>query len=114
MSQGKRGRPRKDASNNQDAAKAEVYVADVQGDTIEISPPVTIDVARQEISANPNRFGMTEKGLAMMLEVSDGDVTQETVSQVEAALGRRSNAWGMVDPVELIRAVDRVLRGGEG
>ena len=112
MSQGKRGRPRKDASNNQDAAKAEVYVADVQGDTIEVSPPVTIDVTNAPIvSPEPD---LEPDEVAMMLEVSDGDVTQETVSQVEAALGRRSNAWGMVDPVELIRAVDRVLRGGEG
>ena len=36
------------------------------------------------------------------------------VYRVEAAIGRTANAWGMVDPLELIRAVDRVLRGGEG
>jgi hypothetical protein len=32
------------------------------------------------------------------------------VYRVEAEIGRTSNAWGMVDPLELIRAVDRVLR----
>jgi hypothetical protein len=35
------------------------------------------------------------------------------VYRVEAEIGRTHNAWGMIDPLELIRAVDRVLRGGE-
>ena len=39
------------------------------------------------------------------------DITAETVYLVEAAIGRTATAWGMVDPLELIRAVDRVLRG---
>jgi hypothetical protein len=43
--------------------------------------------------------------------VEDDSIT--LVRRVEMEIGRTSNAWGMVDPLELIDAVDRVLRGGE-
>ena len=33
------------------------------------------------------------------------------VRRVEMEIGRTSNAWGMVDPVELIDAVRRVIKG---
>ena len=33
------------------------------------------------------------------------------VRRVEMEIGRTSNAWGMVDPLELIDAVRRVIKG---
>ena len=33
------------------------------------------------------------------------------VRRVEIEIGRTSNAWGMVDPLELIDAVRRVIKG---
>ena len=90
------------------------------------------------MSATPNRFGMSAMGAGEFTLVKDGkrlthdepspvfvhslqtsprtEQGRETldisvVYRVEAAIGRTSNAWGMVDPLELIRAVDRVLRG---
>ncbi len=38
------------------------------------------------------------------------DPDQELVRRVEMEIGRTHNAWGMVDPVELIDAVKRVMR----
>ena len=37
------------------------------------------------------------------------DPDQELVRRVEMEIGRTHNAWGMVDPVELINAVKRVV-----
>ena len=39
--------------------------------------------------------------------VKDGSMT--LVRRVEMEIGRTSNAWGMVDPLELIDAVRRVI-----
>ena len=39
--------------------------------------------------------------------VEDGGMT--LVRRVEMEIGRTSNAWGMVDPLELIDAVRRVI-----
>ena len=41
---------------------------------------------------------------------TQGDPDQELVRRVEMEIGRTHNAWGMVDPVELIDAVKRVMR----
>lgn len=41
--------------------------------------------------------------------VEDGSMT--LVRRVEMEIGRTSNAWGMVDPLELIDAVRRVIAG---
>jgi len=41
--------------------------------------------------------------------VEDDGVT--LVRRVEMEIGRTSNAWGMVDPLELIDAVRRVIKG---
>lgn len=41
--------------------------------------------------------------------VEDGSMT--LVRRVEMEIGRTSNAWGMVDPFELIDAVKRVIKG---
>ena len=38
------------------------------------------------------------------------NLDQDLVRRVEMEIGRTHNAWGMVDPVELIDAVRRVMR----
>jgi hypothetical protein len=43
-------------------------------------------------------------------ERTQGNPGQELVRRVEMEIGRTHNAWGMVDPVELIDAVKRVMR----
>ena len=40
---------------------------------------------------------------------AQGNPGQELVRRVEMEIGRTHNAWGMVDPVELIDAVKRVV-----
>ena len=40
---------------------------------------------------------------------TQGNPDQELVRRVEMEIGRTSNAWGMVDPVELIDAFKRVV-----
>ena len=93
----------------------------------QIGHVASVDVIGQDdqgfavtMSATPNRFGMSEmpkdgfiiSGTKGKTEIEKGLlITPETVSRVETAVGRTSNAWGMVDPLELIQAVDRVLRG---
>ena len=93
----------------------------------QIGHVTSVDVIGQDdqgfavtMSATPNPFGMSEmpkdgfiiSGTKGKTEIEKGLlITPETVSRVEAAVGRTSNAWGMVDPLGLIRAVDRVLRG---
>ncbi len=44
-----------------------------------------------------------------MQPVEDDGMT--LVRRVEMEIGRTSNAWGMVDPLELIDAVRRVIKG---
>jgi len=41
---------------------------------------------------------------------TQGDQGLDLVRRVEMEIGRTHNAWGMVDPVELIDAVKRVMR----
>lgn len=41
---------------------------------------------------------------------TQGNPDQELVRRVEMEIGRTHNAWGMVDPVDLINAVRRVMR----
>lgn len=43
---------------------------------------------------------------------SKSNPDQDLVRRVEMEIGRTHNAWGMVDPVELIDAVKRVIQGG--
>jgi hypothetical protein len=43
---------------------------------------------------------------------TQGNPELELVRRVEMEIGRTHNAWGMVDPVELIDAVKRVIQGG--
>jgi predicted ArsR family transcriptional regulator len=41
---------------------------------------------------------------------TQGDQGLDLVRRVEMEIGRTANAWGMVDPVELINAFKRVMR----
>lgn len=91
----KRGRPAK--VKEQSATVAPPLLADEIADDV----PEAIIYAKS-VSAET----LAAKGREAM------DIS--VVYRVEAAIGRTANAWGMVDPLELIRAVDRVLRGGEG
>jgi hypothetical protein len=43
---------------------------------------------------------------------TQGNPELELVRRVEMEIGRTHNAWGMVDPVELIDAFKRVVQGG--
>lgn len=69
-----------------------------------------------EISDDVPEAIIYAKSASAQIETFRGRETLDlsVVYRVETEIGRTANAWGMIDPLELIRAVDRVLRGGEG
>lgn len=90
----KRGRPSKREAEQVKPSDSQGLYEDKE---IEVSPVFIHDLK-------------TETRTARGRETLDISV----VYRVESEIGRTANAWGMVDPLELIRAVDQVLRGGEG
>jgi predicted ArsR family transcriptional regulator len=86
--QKKRGRPAK--------AKAEVQ-------TVE-------DVEQVDTMHDAEAMDAIEDVEHLTQDETQGNPDQELVRRVEVEIGRTANAWGMVDPVELIDAIRRVMR----
>lgn len=85
--QKKRGRPAK--------AKAEVK-------------PIE-DVEQVDATQDAQAMDAIEDVERSTQDETQGNPDQELVRRVEMEIGRTHNAWGMVDPVELIDAVKRVV-----
>jgi hypothetical protein len=86
--QKKRGRPAK--------AKAEVQ-------------PVE-DVERVDAMHDADAMDVIEDVEQSTRDETQGNQGLDLVRRVEMEIGRTHNAWGMVDPVDLIDAVKRVMR----
>ena len=86
--QKKRGRPAKAKAEVQPVEDVEQVDATQDAELIDIIEDVE-QPTQDETQSNPD---------------------QELVRRVEMEIGRTHNAWGMVDPVELIDAVRRVMR----
>ena len=102
------------------SAGGNVIGADIQRDRIEYSEPISLKgageftlVKQGERLTHDDPSPVFVHSLQTNTKTEQGRETLDisVVYRVEAAVGRTSNAWGMVDPLELIRAVDRVLRG---
>ena len=112
-----------DLANLAKSAGGNVIGADIQRDRIEYSEPISLKgageftlVKQGERLTHDDPSPVFVHSLQANTKTEEGRETLDisVVYRVEAAVGRTFNAWGMVDPLELIRAVDRVLRGGEG
>lgn len=86
--QKKRGRPAKAKAEVQAVEDVEQVDAMQDVELIDIIEDVEQPTQEQRIQSNPD---------------------QELVRRVEMEIGRTHNAWGMVDPVELIDAFKRVV-----
>lgn len=86
--QKKRGRPAK--------AKAEVK-------------PIE-DVEQVDATQDAQAMDAIEDVERSTQDETQGDQGLDLVRRLEMQIGRTHNAWGMVDPVELIDAVRRVMR----
>jgi hypothetical protein len=86
--QKKRGRPAKVKAEAQPVEDVEQVDAMHDVELIDIIEDVEQPTQEQRIQSNPD---------------------QELVRRFEMEIGRTHNAWGMVDPVELINAFKRVV-----
>ena len=109
-----------DLANLAKSAGGNVIGADIQRDRIEYSEPISLKgageftlVKQGERLTHDDPSPVFVHSLQANTKTEEGRETLDisVVYRVEAAVGRTFNAWGMVDPLELIRAVDRVLRG---
>ncbi len=89
--QKKRGRPAKAKAEAQPVEDVEQVDAMQDVELIDIIEDVKKPTQDQRIQSNPD---------------------QGLVRRVEMEIGRTHNAWGMVDPVELLDAFKRVIQGG--
>jgi predicted ArsR family transcriptional regulator len=86
--QKKRGRPAKVKAEVQTVEDVEQVDATHDAEAMDVIEDVEQPTQEQRIQSNPD---------------------QELVRRVEMEIGRTHNAWGMVDPVELINAFKRVV-----
>lgn len=108
----KRGRPAKGAIEAPEDGETRKIVAYA---TTRFVSPENHRAEQDEVADDIPEVIIYAKSLNTETRTTKGRETLDVsvVYRVEAEIGRTANAWGMIDPLELIRAVDRVLRGGE-